>query len=67
MTIPKSTNKDRIKENLAASKIKFTPEEIERLRNIDKNERLYTFKPFMREEESVETFWDTIEDEAFVL
>ena len=67
MTIPKSTNEDRIKENLAASKIKLTPEEMERLRNIDKNERLYTFKPFMREEDSVETFWDTIEDESFVL
>ena len=67
VTIPKSTNESRIKENLAATKIMLTPEEMERLRGIDKNERLFPLSSFLKEGESLEDFWDIAKDEAFVL
>ena len=67
VAIPMSTNDGRIKENLAATKIKLTPEEMERLRGIDRNTKLFTGAPFLREGETAEDFWDTAKDEAFVL
>ena len=67
VAIPKSTNEGRIKENLGATKIKLTPEEMERLRGIDRNERLFLAKPFWKEDDTMETVFDVSQDEAFML
>ena len=67
VTIAKSTNEGRIKENLAATRIKLSPEEVETLKGVDRNKRLFTWKAFWKEEDTLESVFDIAEDEAFVL
>ena len=67
VAIPKSTNEGRIKENLGATKIKLTPEEMERLRGIDRNKRLFLMELFWKEGDTMETVFDVSQDEAFML
>ena len=66
VAIPKSTNEGRIKENLAATKINLTPEEVERIKGVDKNKRLFGMESFTQGM-SPESVFDTAADEACVV
>ena len=66
VAIPKSTNEGRIKENLAATRIKLSPEEVETLKGIDRNKRLFLMEYFT-EGKTIEEVFDVAADEAFVL
>ena len=67
VAIPKSANEGRIKENLAATMIKLTLDEMERLKGIDMNRRLFVGASYLKEGETLEDLWDMAKDEAFVL
>ena len=67
VTIPKSANEGRIKENLAATMIKLMPDEMEKLKDIDMNRRLFVGASYLKEGETLEDLWDMAKDEAFVL
>ena len=67
MTIVKSTNEGRIKENQAATRIRLTPEEVETLKRVDKKERLFLWKRHWQERDTVEAIFDEVEDKAFAL
>ena len=67
MVIPKSTSEARIKENIGACSISLTPEEMQTLKGIDKNLRLFVGKFMLRENETVEEAWDVAADEAYTI
>ena len=66
VAIPKSINEGRIKENLAATEIKLTPEEVERIKGVDRNKRLFGMESFTQGMDT-ESVFDTAADEAYVL
>ena len=67
IVIPKSVSESRILENLKATEITLTQEEIDRLKAIDKNLRYFSMKRFLPPNSSitVETVWDIVEDEEY--
>ena len=67
MVIPKSTSEARIKENLRATKVSLSAEEIEKLKGIDKNCRLFKGLFFIKAGITVEEAWDVVADEAFTI
>ena len=68
VTIPKSTNEGRIKENLAATRIRLTPEEVETLKGVDRNKRLFAIEVLFKNENfTTDSVFDVTADEAFVL
>ena len=68
VTIPKSTEEDHIKENFDAIKIKLEPEEVERIKQLDKNLRRNTYDWLFRPKiDSLESAWDETSDSAYVL
>lgn len=66
VVIPKSVTESRIIENLKATELVLTDEEMKSLRAIDKNCRLFTFKVF-DSSKTLDDIWDISSDEAFVL
>ena len=67
MVIPKSTSESRIKENLKATEITLTSEEVEQLKRIDKNTRLFRGEFFLPKSVTVEQAWDVAADEKYVI
>ena len=68
VTIPKSTDDKRIVENFQSVNVKLSPEDMDRLRQLDKNLRLNTFDWLFRPDiDTVDSAWDVIEDSKFVL
>ena len=68
VTIPKSTDDKRIVENFQSVKIKLSAEDMDRLKVLDKNLRLYTFDWLFRPDiDTVDSAWDVNEDSAFGL
>lgn len=67
MVIPKSTSESRIKENLKATEITLTSEEVEQLKGIDKNTRLFRGEFFLPKGVTVEEAWDVDADKKFVV
>ena len=68
VTIPKSTDESRIKENFAASKIQLEPDEMMRMKQLDKGYRRNTYDWLLRPKvDSVDTAWDVASDSAFVI
>ena len=65
MVIPKSTNEGRIIENIKAADVTLSPEEVERLKSLDRNHRYFWEDEFYNE--SHEEAWDIAADEAFKL
>ena len=68
VAIPKSTNEGRIKENLAATRIRLTPEEVETLKRVDKNKRLLTMEYLFQDmniDIATDSVFDVAADEAF--
>lgn len=65
MVIPKSTSEARIKENFASTKVSLSGEEMERLKGIDKNHRLFTGEYYLKSGVTVEQCWDVAADEAY--
>ena len=66
VVIPKSVTESRIIENLKATELVLTDEEMKSLRAIDKNCRLLSFQWFAPDK-TLDQIWDMSEDEAFVL
>lgn len=64
VVFPKSTNEKRIKENWSATKLQLSQDEIERLKSVDKNYRLFKFEWCLKSTDTVESFWDIAEDDA---
>lgn len=68
VTIPKSTEEDHIKENFDATKINLEPEEVERIKRLDRNLRRNTYDwLFLPRIDSVENAWDVTSDSAYIL
>ena len=67
MVIPKSTSESRIKENLKATEITLTSEEVEQLKRIDKNNRLFRGEFFVPKGVTVEQIWDVAADNEYVI
>ena len=67
MVIPKSTSESRIKENLKATEITLTSEEVEQLKGIDKNTRPFRGEFFLPKGVTVEQAWDVDTDKKFVV
>ena len=68
VAIPKSTNEGRIKENLAATKIRLSPEEVETLKSVDRNKRLFAIESLFKDENiTTDSVFDVTADEDFVL
>lgn len=64
IVIPKSVTESRIIENYRATEVTLTSDEIEKLKAIDKNVRLFTFLLF-QPGKTVEELWDVSLDEAY--
>ena len=65
--IPKSSNPGRIAENLKATELKLDAEDMRRLRELDRNYRFIRANFFFKTGESLEDFWDVVEDEKFIV
>ena len=64
--LAKTVNLERVKENFGAINIKLDAEDMRRLRELDQGLRFLRF--FMvRSDMTVEEFWDTESDAAFVI
>ena len=62
--IPKSVTESRIIENLKATELVLTDEEMQRLKTIDKNYRLFNFKVF-DQTKTLDELWDIPQDESY--
>lgn len=67
MVIPKSTSESRIKENLKATEITLISEEVEQLKRIDKNTRLFRGEFFLAKGVTQEQAWDVAADKEYVI
>ncbi len=65
IALPKSVTESRIIENFKATELILTSEEVDRLKGVDKNIRLFRVAAMYFSTE--EKLWDTKEDEAFEL
>ena len=62
--IPKSVTESRIIKNLKATELVLTDEEMQRLKAIDKNCRLFNFKVF-DQTKTLDELWDIPQDESY--
>ena len=68
VAIPKSTNEGRIRENLAATRIRLSPEEVETLKGVDRNKRLFAIESLFKDENiTTDSVFDVTADEDFML
>ena len=65
--VPKSSKKQHLIENFEAQEVQLDAEDVEQLRGLDKNLRLFDFGFLLRPGQTLEGLWDMAEDEAFVL
>ena len=65
VVIPKSVTESRIIENLKSTDIVLSADEVQRLKDIDKNFRLFIMRFF--DPENKRDLWDEAQDEAFTL
>ena len=65
VVIPKSVTESRIIENLKSTDVVLSDDEVQRLKDIDKNFRLFNFQFF--DPENKLNLWDEAQDEAFTL
>lgn len=65
--VPKSSKKQHLIENFEAQEVRLDAEDVEQLRGLDKNLRLFDFGFLLRPGQTLEGLWDMAEDEAFVL
>ena len=66
VVLPKSVSESRIVENLKATEILLSPDDIEKLKSIDKNCRFFTMQ-IMTAGKTLSEIWDTEQDEAYIL
>ena len=64
--IPKSVSESRIVQNLKATEISLTLEEVDRLKALNKNLRLFSMDVFLPGVPQ-EILWDVPEDEAYMI
>ena len=67
MAIPKSSNPARIIENFKSTELMLDTEDMSRLRALDRNYRMLTGEFLLKDDVSVDDFWDVLEDEKFVV
>ena len=65
IVLPKSVTESRIIENFKATELTLTSEEVDRLKGVDRNMRLFKVSAMYFSTE--EKLWDTKEDEAYKL
>lgn len=65
--VPKSSNKQHLTENFKAQELQLDSEDIDQLRALDKNMKLFKFESYLRPGQTLESLWDVVEDEAFML
>ena len=65
VVIPKSVTESRIIENLKSTDVVLSADEVQRLKDIDKNFRLFSMRFF--DPENKWNLWDEAQDEAFTL
>ena len=65
VVIPKTTNTERVLENLKSTELSLDAEDMRRLRENDKNCRLLTGKFMFKEGQTENMFWDVESDKAF--
>ena len=66
IVIPKSVSESRIVQNLKATEISLTLEEVDRLKALNKNLRLFSMDVFLPGVPQ-EILWDVPEDEAYMI
>ena len=67
VVIPKSTNPERIVENLKSAELKLDAEDMKRLKELDRNYRTIPGDYFMKTGESLDDFWDVHVDKKIVV
>ncbi len=67
VVIPKTVTPTRIVENMESTKLTLTEEDMERLRAVDKNCRLFRGGFFLPSGLTWEEAWDVVADEKLVL
>ena len=65
VVIPKTTNTDRVTENLKATDVVLNETDITQLRALDRNHRFVTGDFLFLPGETVAEFWDTDKDNIF--
>ena len=65
--IAKTVNPDRVKENLKSTALSLDAADIEKLRSVNREERNIKGDFIFRRGETEAQFWDTEEDERYVL
>ena len=65
VVIPKTTNPARVVENKKSTELNLDAEDMRRLREMDKNQRLLDGSFMRRTELTLEHFWDVESDKAF--
>ena len=64
---PKSVNLQRLKENLASTRIRLDDEDMKKLQSLDRNRRMLKYQFLYKKGQSDDEFWTTKEDEEFKL
>ena len=67
MVTPKSVNLQRLKENLASTRIRLDDEDMKKLQSLDRNRRMLKYQFLYKKGQSDDEFWTTKEDEEFKL
>lgn len=65
--VPKSSKKQHLIDNFKAQEIQLDPEDLDQLKGLDRNMKLFDFRFVLRPRQTLEGLWDVTEDEAFVL
>lgn len=66
VVLAKSVNLERVKENLKAIEVKLDPEDMRRLRELDRNLRFLRFF-MLRSDETLAQFWDEESDSKYII
>lgn len=64
---PKSVNLERLKENLASTRVRLDDEDMKKLQSLDRNRRMLKYQFLYKKGQSDDEFWTTKEDEEFKL
>ena len=67
MVTPKSVNLERLKENLASTRVRLDDEDMKKLQSLDRNRRMLKYQFLYKKGQSDDEFWTTKEDEEFKL
>lgn len=65
--VPKSSKKQHLIENFEAQEVRLDAGDVDQLRGLEKNLKLFDFGFLLRPGQTLEGLWDVAEDEAFVL